>query len=512
MEPVSKTMELSTLNPTTESDVFLKADFTAILSDLHLCEAEPLHPKYPLWKKFKTRAFFFDDVFVDFLKHIQKKAEGKKIELVLNGDIFDFDSVTQIPERAVFRINWLEKKRGLYPRPERSKFKIECILKDHSVFIEGLKNFILSGNNVVFVFGNHDAEMHFPEVQDEITKALNLPEHRLGQVRFVEWFYISNQDTLIEHGNQYDPYCVYEDPVSPFTQGYNYKTMRLPFGNMACRYILNGMGFFNPHAEANYIMSFSQYIGFFMKYMLKAQPFLMWDWFFGAVMTLTRSLVDRLNTPVKDPMKIENRVNFIAKKSNAEPRMVRELKELFVAPATGNPFLMARELWLDRAFIVMVAFFIIFELMFLIKQFFSISFYWAFIPLFIALPFFLFYSRSVSSLVKGYKEPDERIMNMSSRITKVRRIVYGHTHLPRHEMIGAVEHLNSGCWSPAFLDVECTKALDQKTFVWISPLDKDDLLPTSQGQNFAFTPRKAMLFKFENGLSKEITPKGKSNA
>ena len=52
---------------------FSKANYTAIISDLHLCEAEPVHPKYPLWKKFKTKEFFFDDEFDDFLKLISFK-------------------------------------------------------------------------------------------------------------------------------------------------------------------------------------------------------------------------------------------------------------------------------------------------------------------------------------------------------------------------------------------------------------------------------------------------------
>ena len=510
MELIGKA--ISSSPPTIGDSAFTNAKYTAVISDLHLCEAEPVHSKFPLWKKFKTRQFFYDDVFIDFLDQIQKKAKGEKVELILNGDIFDFDSVMEMPEKSVFRVSWLEKKRGLFPRPERSKFKIQCILRDHKIFMQGIQDFVLNGNHVVFIFGNHDAELHFPEVQQEILNSINVPAEFRDKIRFAEWFYISNQDTLIEHGNQYDPYCVYEDPVSPFTQGYNYKTMRLPFGNMACRYILNGMGFFNPHVDTNYIMSFSQYIRFFIKYMLKAQPLLIWDWLFGALMTLTQSLADRLNTPIRDPLKIENRVNDIAFKANAEPRMVRELKELFVSPATGNPFLMARELWLDRAFIVVLGFFLIFELMFLIKQFFSVSFYWAFIPLFLALPFFLFYSRSVSSLVKGYKEPDDRIMSMSSRITKVSRIVYGHTHHPRHEMIGAVEHLNSGCWSPAFLDVECTRALDQKTFVWICPDNSIDSGELTQESGKTIYKRKATLYKFEDGLAKETTPKPRSNA
>ena len=58
---------------------------------------------------------------------------------------------------------------------------------------------------------------------------------------------------------------------------------------------------------------------------------------------------------------------------------------------------------------------------------------------------------------------------MAGLITGVSRIVYGHTHIVRHEVIGAIEHLNSGTWSPAFLDVECERPVGQKTFVWIFP-------------------------------------------
>ncbi|XGC80916.1 metallophosphoesterase [Bdellovibrio bacteriovorus] len=477
---------------------FKNATHTAIISDLHLCEAEPIHPKYPLWKKFKTRQFFFDDTFTDFVKHIESKAQGAPVELILNGDIFDFDSVTSVPQEPVFHVEWLERQRGLYPREERSRYKIEMILKDHAEFVNTLRDFIMRGNRAVFVIGNHDLELHFPQVQEEIYRHLNLPDHKRHEVRFAEWFYISNQDTLIEHGNQYDPYCMCEDPINPFVRGYNYVSLKLPFGNLACRYIMNGMGFFNPHVDSNYIMTLPEYIRFFFKYVARAQPLLVLTWFWGAVMTLVHSFFDRLAAPIRNPLKIEDRVALIAQKSNAEPRMVRELKELFVAPAASNPFLLARELWLDRAFMIFVTFFLIFQLMVFIRSVYEVSFFWAFIPLFLLLPFFLFYSKSVTSLVSGYKEPDDRVLAMASAITKVQRIVFGHTHHTRHEIIGSVEHLNSGCWSPAFLDVECTKPLDQKTYVWLSPGD--------QGT------RQAELFKFMDGKSELMMNPGRGSS
>lgn len=447
----------------------LSQKFTAIISDLHLSEAEPLHPKFPLWKKYKTSEFFFDDVFADFLLHIEKKSKGKPIELILNGDVFDFDSVTETPTAPSFKMSWLERRRGLNPLEYKSQFKISVILRDHKKFFVALSEFIQRGHEVVFIIGNHDLELHYENVQKTIVNFLELKDEYKNQIRFCEWFYISNADTLVEHGNQYDPYCLCEDPIHPFIMGYNYYSIRLPFGNLASRYIMNGLGFFNPHVDSNYIMSLKQYVNFFLKYMARAQPLLILTWFGGAVVTLYYSFKDRLRMPFKDPLKVEDRVNEIAKKSNSDPRMVRELRELFVEPAASDPFLILRELWLDRAFLIMIAFYVIFLGMILIKQAFDVSFFWAFIPLFFLLPFFLFYSQSIISHVETFKEPDEKILNISSSIAKVQRVVYGHTHIPRHQIIGSVEHLNSGCWSPAFLDVECTKPIDQKNFVWISP-------------------------------------------
>ena len=87
----------------------------------------------------------------------------------------------------------------------------------------------------------------------------------------------------------------------------------------------------------------------------------------------------------------------------------------------------------------------------------------------IFIPFFMFYTNSLRSAVHEFKEPQERILNLSSYICKVDRIVYGHTHIVRHEYIGLIEHLNPGTWSPAFLDVECTKEYSKRLYVWIEP-------------------------------------------
>lgn len=453
------------------SDEFKRASYTAVISDLHLCEEEPVNQKFPLWKKYKTREFFFDEEFKLFLDRLMEMSNGESIELILNGDIFDFDSCTKLPDEPPYFISWLERNRGLHPQEEKSTFKIKTILEDHKLWVDSLRNFILKGHRAIFIIGNHDLELHFKLVQAEVMKALDLPDDKKHLVRFNEWFYISNGDTLIEHGNQYDPYCMTQDPVNPFILKFNRIEVRIPFGNLATKYLINGMGFFNPHLDANYLMSTKEYFVFFFKYISRAQPLLIIDWLWGSTVTLIQSFLDRLKPTINDPLGIEDRVEEIAFKSNATPRMVRELKELAVAPAASYPSLIMKELWLDRAFLILAAIFVLYLVFLQVDHLFNIAIWWIFIPLSLFIPFFLFYSRSVRSSVHEFKEPREKTLALSGLITKVSRVVYGHTHIVRHEMIGAIEHLNSGTWSPAFTDVECEHPIGQKTFVWIAPTD-----------------------------------------
>ncbi len=450
---------------------------TAIISDLHLTDPEPARhrtkSKHSLWKKFKTKEFFIDEALVQFIAHIQEQAKGNKVELILNGDIFDFDSVMSLPEKPVYKVNWLEARRGLFPKQEKSLFKVQVILEEHQEFIGALREFIKNGNDVVVIPGNHDVELHFPDVQKAIRDSLNLPENFKENFRFTDWFYISENDTLIEHGHQQDPYCMCENPLNPFLLDYNELSIRLPFGNVACRYIMNGLGLFNPHVEKNYIMSVKGYLKFFFKYLIQAQPLIIWTWFWGSVATLWHVTADRFSEPYKSSVGYEKRVEDAAKRAQSTPSVIRELQELFVAPATNNPILIAKELWLDRLFLIFFGFIAIYYFVSLLKTYLNISLFWIFLPLALMIPFFLFYARSVTSLVSEYKEPSESLLAKQAAVAGVRRIIYGHTHIARHELYGVVEHLNSGSWSPAFTNVECTETIEKNTYVWITPSADD---------------------------------------
>lgn len=473
---------------------------TFVASDFHLTEAEKPHPEKPLWKRFKRKKLFIDKTFNEFLDKIhhevKQTSNDAQIELVLNGDIFDFDSVTKLPESPQFEINWLERLRGLKADEEKSRFKIRTILEDHELLVYGLSQFIKKGHQLIFVIGNHDVELHWPSVQEEIIHFLDLKEDEKNRVRFCEWFYVSNQDTLIEHSNQYDAYCVCSNPIFPLIHHGKNPTVRLPFGNIAARYLMNGMGLLNPHVESSFIKPLKEYIVFFYKYQMTIQPFILWSWFWGAMVTLFYSVGDGLLPALKDPLMTETKIESIAEKANVTPRTVRRLRELHVHPAIFNPMQIVRELWLDRAFLVLVIFFGSIQVISFVKLFYDISLWWILFLLVVILPFFIFYAKNVSSDMQKVQKLILGRVPISAQVTKVSRVVHGHTHIDVHTELEGVEYLNTGTWSPAYYDMECTQPYGRKIFAWIKPKSKGEAriagLYVWENSEFSVIPRSVL--------------------
>jgi UDP-2,3-diacylglucosamine pyrophosphatase LpxH len=492
---------------------FTHSKHTLILSDIHLANAESSHPTNPYWKRFKLSEHFIDQDFKDFLSYMTSKTEPSA-ELVLNGDIFDFDSVMTLPPPGhKMQIGWLERIRGLSSEEEKSRFKMKEILAAHPIWLEAVRDFILKGNKVVFVIGNHDIELHWPSVQADLVASLKLPGDLKKSVRFCEWFYISNVDTLIEHGNQYDSYCLCSNPIHPFINSSVLPSgilgkegrilVRLPFGNVAGKYMINGMGLMNPHASSSFIKESAwEYIKFYYKYVMKTQPFLLWTWFWSAFATLVCSLRDGFLPAVRDPLTIDARIQNIAERSNATVFMVLSLKEMHVHPAIFNPLKILRELWLDRAILLVLIFLGSFQFFSLLKIFANVSIWWLFIPLGLLLPCFIFYARSVQSEVDAMQEAAYQLAPLSARIARVKRIIQGHTHHELHNWVEDIEFLNTGSWSPAFLDVECKQPVGRKCFAWIRPDTTEDEVKAHRISN---------LYEWQKGKAVLIPPQGRDS-
>lgn len=472
---------------------FRSAAHTIVVSDIHLADAEPPHPHNPLWKRFKRQRYFVDPSFKAMLDRVSAQVDGP-IELILNGDIFDFDSVMAQPKDPSIHRSWLERRRGLNAEEAKSRFKIATILHDHPVWVEAIRKFILAGNRVIFVIGNHDIELHWPSVQQDILDVIAPTEPERSLVRFCEWFYISNADTLVEHANQYDAYSLCNNPIHPLIRHGSKVRVRIPFGNLAGRIMLNGMGLFNPHAESSYIRgSLKEYMVFYYKYLMRTQPFLVQTWFWSAIVTLVQSVGEGILPAMVDPLTVQSRVEGIAHRANSSTSTAWLLREVHAHPAIYNPWRILRELWLDRAILLVAILIAGIQVMGLAQFFLPTSFWWFVVPVAALMPALIFYARGVESEVAGTNLAALRSAPIAARIAGVRRVVQGHTHQAVHCWLGEIEYLNPGTWSPAFADPECTKPEGKKCAIWIKPSAIPGAGRTAEllewnGERFALVP------------------------
>lgn len=441
-----------------------------IVSDMHLSDAEAPDPKRPHWKAYKWRRFFFDDDFRKLLEHIDGQSQGP-VELILNGDIFDFDNITALPLQPPSILHWLARLRGLGSEQWMSRFKMGRILADHEPWFRALAEFVRKGHKVVFIIGNHDIELSWPRVQQDIMDFLRLTGREQERLVFCSWFYISGGDTYVSHGHLYDPFCTIRDPINPVISVAGTPMVRIPFGDQAERFMLNGMGYFNPHATANYIMTGREYVRFFLKYMLRTQPLLLWTWFWGAAVTLFMTLRDFMLPTMQDPLLVDEKVRAVAERAQATESMVRQLNALHVPSACTDPLKIIRELWLDRGVLFLVMLWGAWQLVTTVNWIVPISMWWVFVPLALLFPLFLQYSFGVKPATFAEPLLDEARAGLLHKITGVGRVVFGHTHIPERRQIGAVEMINCGFWSPAFAEPECINRIGTQTFICIRPVE-----------------------------------------
>ncbi|MBW1873465.1 MAG: metallophosphoesterase [Deltaproteobacteria bacterium] len=123
-------------------------------------------------------------VVADFARLLRSK---KACKLIINGDLFDLDQVAG------------ERKAG--EGAYRAINRVRAILNRFEDLSACLYEWIDRGGQIVWLPGNHDAELCLPEVQKLIVKRMNLDPAR---VRFETDAY-REDDIHIEHGHQRDP-------------------------------------------------------------------------------------------------------------------------------------------------------------------------------------------------------------------------------------------------------------------------------------------------------------------
>lgn len=448
------------------------ATHTFVISDIHLADAEPADPRRPLWRRYMRAEHFPDETLLRFLDHICGLAEGARCELVLNGDIFDFDVVLGVPDQAEraelgVEVSWLERARGLNTEEPKSAWKMRRILAAHAPLLAGLREFVNEGHDVIFVIGNHDMELHWPAVQQALRDALAVS--RPEGVRICAWFYRAGDDTLVTHGHQLDPYCLTPDPLHPLIDVGGTRRVRLPFGDQAAKFLTNGIGWFNPHVAETYVRPLGEWVLFFYRVVARQQPLIFATWLWSAVAALVVSLTEAARPALRDPRTLERRLQETAERSRATPGMVLALRELRAHPATAHPWKVARELWLDRAFLLALVGVASFQIIASLHLVAGVHPAWVALVLVCLLVPFLFYARSVDSDVAEVESLIRDNLSALAEVARVDRAIMGHTHGAVQETVDGVAYFNTGHWAPGFHDLECTRPHGVRGFAWVAP-------------------------------------------
>ena len=98
----------------------------------------------------------------------------------------------------------------------------------------------------VFIMGNHDRELSFPEVREVLVRRLcaAAPPGKAtdvaSRVTFEPWFFHVPDLLYVEHGQQYDSTCSYRDILHPMIppDAKHAEELDMSFGSIAARKVL----------------------------------------------------------------------------------------------------------------------------------------------------------------------------------------------------------------------------------------------------------------------------------
>ncbi len=231
-----------------------------VVSDLHLGRGLDLATK----RYHRLEAFFYDEDFRAFCRWAcaDAAARGEPMTFVLNGDVFDLLRIEpEVPPEGTH----LEKRFGALATPPVAARMVADILAGHPAFVEALADVLAAEHDLVLVCGNHDLELQWPQVQEEVRRALAAAlavrgaSGALLRLCFEPWFHYEPGRIWIEHGCQYDPENAFRFPLRSRLAGSPHVAhvveRDMPLGNFFQRYLYNAFGqitFIVPSSRANY--------------------------------------------------------------------------------------------------------------------------------------------------------------------------------------------------------------------------------------------------------------------
>ncbi|MCA9546640.1 MAG: metallophosphoesterase, partial [Myxococcales bacterium] len=216
-----------------------------VLGDLHL--GGSLRP--PVDFKARREMVRLDRELAAFLRHQathpNRGPDGRPRPwtLVLNGDCIDFLHMGLVPAE----LGGAEDDEAMYGLSfdeSRSRWKLAWIVAYHRRSFEALCRFIEAGHRVVFIAGNHDADLCFKAVQVDLRghiAAFAKGDRRavMARIGFSDWFVHEPGRAWFEHGHRFDAYNTFPDPLTPIPAEAPVPRLAPTFSHWGLRFFAN---------------------------------------------------------------------------------------------------------------------------------------------------------------------------------------------------------------------------------------------------------------------------------
>jgi UDP-2,3-diacylglucosamine pyrophosphatase LpxH len=155
---------------------------------------------------------------------------GDRWRLVVAGDFIDFVGMTvraEGVELATERSDE-EHEHGLGNAVDHVRVKLRLVVERHRDVFDALAGFVADGHALTFIHGNHDLELHWDAVKDDLRALLfaracaarNVAIDATafdGRIAFHPWFFYVAGLAYIEHGHQYDAFCASQYVMAPLS-------------------------------------------------------------------------------------------------------------------------------------------------------------------------------------------------------------------------------------------------------------------------------------------------------
>jgi UDP-2,3-diacylglucosamine pyrophosphatase LpxH len=162
-----------------------------VVSDLHLSAGMNIHSRKNLLED-----FHYDKELIEFIEyHISGNFIDREVELVINGDFFDLLAVPFVP--------YFDDE---YWSEEAALEKLKMIVEAHKGVIQALKFFLkFPRNKLIYIIGNHDAELIFPALQNYVYSLFNETDRSKLRILLNEGQSYSPVEGIeVKHGHEFE--------------------------------------------------------------------------------------------------------------------------------------------------------------------------------------------------------------------------------------------------------------------------------------------------------------------